>query len=177
MKMAIGFMYYLGCICCTWFGVLIKVFFLVAENLPDPGKAQDFVKKFNQVLGDDEKLRAQLEQLISPTCSCKQAEVCVVSGPSDWPRLSAYAHSLFCPTPLSGLPASNIWSARPHCPICLHPLTGLPVPNVLSGCFLWLVCPPRVLCPHPLAYLPAPVMLSDNPHCPFCSLSLDCLSF
>lgn len=48
------------------------------ENLPDPGKAQDFVKKFNQVLGDDEKLRSQLELLISPTCSCKQADVCVV---------------------------------------------------------------------------------------------------
>ncbi|EGW05963.1 Sister chromatid cohesion protein PDS5-like A [Cricetulus griseus] len=47
------------------------------ENLPDPGKAQDFVKKFNQVLGDDEKLRSQLELLISPTCSCKQADICV----------------------------------------------------------------------------------------------------
>ncbi|XP_012687245.1 sister chromatid cohesion protein PDS5 homolog A [Clupea harengus] len=49
----------------------------VAKNLPDPGKAQDFMKKFNQVLGEDEKLRVQLEQLISPTCSCKQAEICV----------------------------------------------------------------------------------------------------
>lgn len=36
------------------------------------------MKKFNQVLGDDEKLRSQLELLISPTCSCKQADVCVV---------------------------------------------------------------------------------------------------
>lgn len=51
----------------------------LSENLPDPGKAQDFMKKFNQVLGEDEKLRLQLEQLISPTCSCKQAEQCVVS--------------------------------------------------------------------------------------------------
>ncbi|OCT96788.1 hypothetical protein XELAEV_18009003mg [Xenopus laevis] len=49
----------------------------VAKNLPDPGKAQDFVKKFNQVLGEDEKLRSQLEVLISPSCSCKQADVCV----------------------------------------------------------------------------------------------------
>ncbi|XP_073501929.1 sister chromatid cohesion protein PDS5 homolog A isoform X2 [Phyllobates terribilis] len=49
----------------------------IAKNLPDPGKAQDFVKKFNQVLGDDEKLRSQLELLISPTCSCKQADICV----------------------------------------------------------------------------------------------------
>ncbi|KAI1887637.1 hypothetical protein AGOR_G00192360 [Albula goreensis] len=49
----------------------------IAKNLPDQGKAQDFMKKFNQALGEDEKLRAQLEQLISPTCSCKQAEVCV----------------------------------------------------------------------------------------------------
>ncbi|XP_032079868.1 sister chromatid cohesion protein PDS5 homolog A isoform X3 [Thamnophis elegans] len=49
----------------------------IAKNLPDPGKAQDFVKKFNQVLGDDEKLRSQLEVLISPTCSCKQADICV----------------------------------------------------------------------------------------------------
>jgi len=52
--------------------------FNCTENLPDPGKAQDFVKKFNQVLGDDEKLRSQLELLISPTCSCKQADICVV---------------------------------------------------------------------------------------------------
>ncbi|KAK7929449.1 hypothetical protein WMY93_005844 [Mugilogobius chulae] len=49
----------------------------IAKNLPDAGKAQDFMKKFNQVLGEDEKLRGQLEMLISPTCSCKQAEVCV----------------------------------------------------------------------------------------------------
>uniref|UniRef100_A0A673GK59 PDS5 cohesin associated factor A n=1 Tax=Sinocyclocheilus rhinocerous TaxID=307959 RepID=A0A673GK59_9TELE len=50
---------------------------VITQNLPDPGKAQDFMKKFNQVLGEDEKLRLQLEQLISPTCSCKQAEQCV----------------------------------------------------------------------------------------------------
>ncbi|KAK1885947.1 Sister chromatid cohesion protein PDS5 like A [Dissostichus eleginoides] len=49
----------------------------IAKNLPDAGKAQDFMKKFNQVLGEDEKLRAQLDMLISPTCSCKQAEICV----------------------------------------------------------------------------------------------------
>uniref|UniRef100_A0A8C9TG39 PDS5 cohesin associated factor A n=1 Tax=Scleropages formosus TaxID=113540 RepID=A0A8C9TG39_SCLFO len=55
------------------FGKLLTI----TKNLPDPGKAQDFMKKFNQVLAEDEKLRAQLEQLISPTCSCKQAEVCV----------------------------------------------------------------------------------------------------
>ncbi|KAG7241290.1 hypothetical protein INR49_025808 [Caranx melampygus] len=57
---------------------LIQTRFLVfPENLPDAGKAQDFMKKFNQVLGEDEKLRVQLEMLISPTCSCKQAEICV----------------------------------------------------------------------------------------------------
>lgn len=50
-----------------------------AGNLPDPGKAQDFVKKLAQVLDDDERIRDQLETLVSPTCSCKQAEVCVVS--------------------------------------------------------------------------------------------------
>ncbi|XP_070647425.1 sister chromatid cohesion protein PDS5 homolog A isoform X3 [Bos indicus] len=59
--------------CSAMFGKLMTI----AKNLPDPGKAQDFVKKFNQVLGDDEKLRSQLELLISPTCSCKQADVCV----------------------------------------------------------------------------------------------------
>lgn len=48
-------------------------------NLPDPGKAQDFVKKLAQVLDDDERIRDQLETLVSPSCSCKQAEVCVVS--------------------------------------------------------------------------------------------------
>uniref|UniRef100_A0A4W3IM19 PDS5 cohesin associated factor A n=1 Tax=Callorhinchus milii TaxID=7868 RepID=A0A4W3IM19_CALMI len=51
--------------CC----LLITVF----SNL----SSQDFMKKFNQVLGDDERLRAQLELLISPACSCKQAEICV----------------------------------------------------------------------------------------------------
>ncbi|TKS68147.1 Sister chromatid cohesion protein PDS5 -like protein A [Collichthys lucidus] len=55
------------------FGKLMSI----AKNLPDAGKAQDFMKKFNQVLGEDEKLRVQLEMLISPTCSCKQAEICV----------------------------------------------------------------------------------------------------
>ncbi|XP_053711118.1 sister chromatid cohesion protein PDS5 homolog A-like isoform X2 [Synchiropus splendidus] len=55
------------------FGKLMNI----AKNLPDAGKAQDFMKKFNQVLGEDEKLRAQLDVLISPTCSCKQAELCV----------------------------------------------------------------------------------------------------
>ena len=48
-------------------------------NLPDPGKAQDFVKKLAQVLEEDERIRDQLETLVSPACSCKQAEVCVVS--------------------------------------------------------------------------------------------------
>lgn len=36
------------------------------------------MKKFTQVLEDDEKIRKQLEALVSPTCSCKQAEGCVV---------------------------------------------------------------------------------------------------
>ncbi|CAL8333941.1 unnamed protein product, partial [Lota lota] len=49
----------------------------ISKNLPDAGKAQDFMKRFNQVLGEDEKLRIQLDTLISPTCSCKQAEICV----------------------------------------------------------------------------------------------------
>ncbi|KAI5626051.1 sister chromatid cohesion protein PDS5-like B [Silurus asotus] len=50
---------------------------VITRNLPDPGKAQDFVKKLAQVLEEDEKIRKQLETLVSPTCSCKQAEVCV----------------------------------------------------------------------------------------------------
>jgi len=58
-------------------GAMFAKLMAIAKNLPDPGKAQDFMKKFNQVLGEDEKLRVQLEQLISPTCSCKQAELCV----------------------------------------------------------------------------------------------------
>uniref|UniRef100_A0A8C3AXF6 PDS5 cohesin associated factor A n=1 Tax=Cyclopterus lumpus TaxID=8103 RepID=A0A8C3AXF6_CYCLU len=55
----------------------LPVYAFNPHNLPDAGKAQDFMKKFNQVLGEDEKLRVQLEMLISPTCSCKQAEICV----------------------------------------------------------------------------------------------------
>uniref|UniRef100_A0AAZ3RCU6 Uncharacterized protein n=1 Tax=Oncorhynchus tshawytscha TaxID=74940 RepID=A0AAZ3RCU6_ONCTS len=54
----------------------------ISKNLPDAGKAQDFMKRFNQVLGEDEKLRVQLDTLISPTCSCKQAELCVHPGVS-----------------------------------------------------------------------------------------------
>uniref|UniRef100_A0AAR2J178 PDS5 cohesin associated factor B n=1 Tax=Pygocentrus nattereri TaxID=42514 RepID=A0AAR2J178_PYGNA len=50
---------------------------VITRNLPDPGKAQDFVKKLVQVLEEDEKIRKQLETLVSPSCSCKQAEVCV----------------------------------------------------------------------------------------------------
>ncbi|XP_041730223.2 sister chromatid cohesion protein PDS5 homolog B isoform X1 [Coregonus clupeaformis] len=50
---------------------------IITRNLPDPGKAQDFVKKFAQVLEEDEKIRKQLETLVSPDCSCKQAEGCV----------------------------------------------------------------------------------------------------
>ncbi|CAB1458212.1 unnamed protein product [Pleuronectes platessa] len=50
---------------------------VITRNLPDPGKAQDFVKKLAQVLEDDERIRDQLETLVSPSCSCKQAEVCV----------------------------------------------------------------------------------------------------
>ncbi|PKU43555.1 hypothetical protein llap_6131 [Limosa lapponica baueri] len=53
---------------------------VITRNLPDPGKAQDFMKKFTQVLEDDEKIRSQLEMLVSPTCSCKQAEGCVLPG-------------------------------------------------------------------------------------------------
>lgn len=58
--------------------VLIWRFLIFKGNLPDPGKAQDFMKKFTQVLEDDEKIRNQLEMLVSPSCSCKQAEGCVV---------------------------------------------------------------------------------------------------
>lgn len=61
------------CVC-----VCIFYLFIFIGNLPDPGKAQDFVKKLAQVLEEDEKIRKQLETLVSPTCSCKQAEVCVV---------------------------------------------------------------------------------------------------
>uniref|UniRef100_A0AAY4CW91 PDS5 cohesin associated factor B n=1 Tax=Denticeps clupeoides TaxID=299321 RepID=A0AAY4CW91_9TELE len=50
---------------------------VITRNLPDPGKAQDFVKKLAQVLEEDEKIRKQLETLVSPACSCKQAEGCV----------------------------------------------------------------------------------------------------
>lgn len=38
------------------------------------------MKKLAQVLDDDERIRDQLETLVSPSCSCKQAEACVVSN-------------------------------------------------------------------------------------------------
>ncbi|XP_061103891.1 sister chromatid cohesion protein PDS5 homolog B-like isoform X2 [Conger conger] len=50
---------------------------LITRNLPDPGKAQDFVKKLAQILEEDERVRQQLDTLVSPACSCKQAEDCV----------------------------------------------------------------------------------------------------
>ncbi|OWK07014.1 hypothetical protein Celaphus_00018697 [Cervus elaphus hippelaphus] len=81
--------------CSAMFGKLMTI----AKNLPDPGKAQDFVKKFNQVLGDDEKLRSQLELLISPTCSCKQADVCVVlsfTHPTSFHSAETYESLLQC---------------------------------------------------------------------------------
>lgn len=56
----------------------LNIFHFLKGNLPDPGKAQDFMKKFTQVLEDDDKIKHQLETLVSPTCSCKQAEGCVV---------------------------------------------------------------------------------------------------
>lgn len=51
---------------------------MLSENLPDPGKAQDFMKKFDQFLEEDERIRSQLDVLVSPNCSCKLAEGCVV---------------------------------------------------------------------------------------------------
>ncbi|KAK1169511.1 hypothetical protein AOXY_G8309 [Acipenser oxyrinchus oxyrinchus] len=50
---------------------------VITRNLPDPGKAQDFMKKFAQVLEEDERIQNHLETLVSPECSCKQAEGCV----------------------------------------------------------------------------------------------------
>lgn len=41
------------------------------------------MKKLAQVLDDDERIRDQLETLVSPSCSCKQAEICVVSSEPD----------------------------------------------------------------------------------------------
>ena len=70
-------------------GLCSAVLCVAAGNLPDPGpsKAQDFVKKLAQVLEDDERIRDQLETLVSPACSCKQAEVCVVrDGGEGWER-------------------------------------------------------------------------------------------
>uniref|UniRef100_A0A4W3KHE8 PDS5 cohesin associated factor B n=1 Tax=Callorhinchus milii TaxID=7868 RepID=A0A4W3KHE8_CALMI len=51
--------------------------FFLLGNLPDPGKAQDFMKKFDQSLEEDERIQSQLDVLVSPSCSCKQAEGCV----------------------------------------------------------------------------------------------------
>uniref|UniRef100_A0A6I8NHT6 PDS5 cohesin associated factor A n=1 Tax=Ornithorhynchus anatinus TaxID=9258 RepID=A0A6I8NHT6_ORNAN len=45
----------------------------IAKNLPDPGKSTRFCKEISiRSLGDDEKLRSQLELLISPTSNPKQ---------------------------------------------------------------------------------------------------------
>ncbi|CAM9528228.1 sister chromatid cohesion protein PDS5 homolog B isoform X1 [Lampetra fluviatilis] len=57
--------------------VMFSKVMILAKHLPDPGKAQDFMKKFNQVLEEDERISGQLEVLVDNACSCKQAELCV----------------------------------------------------------------------------------------------------
>uniref|UniRef100_A0A8C6SGB2 PDS5 cohesin associated factor B n=1 Tax=Neogobius melanostomus TaxID=47308 RepID=A0A8C6SGB2_9GOBI len=57
--------------------VFAKVMVITSKEPARPRKAQDFVKKLAQVLEDDERIRDQLETLVSPSCSCKQAETCV----------------------------------------------------------------------------------------------------
>ena len=48
-------------------------------GLPDPSKALEYIKKFNQIVSEDNRIRGFLIKMTSPDCTCKKAEECVVS--------------------------------------------------------------------------------------------------
>ncbi len=51
---------------------------LFAEGLPDPPKSLESLKKFYKMVEQDQRIRALLVKIVSPDCSCKKAEECVV---------------------------------------------------------------------------------------------------
>ena len=48
-------------------------------GLPDPTKANEYIKKFNEIVHEDTRIRGYLIKLTSTDCTCKKAEECVVS--------------------------------------------------------------------------------------------------
>ena len=54
-------------------------FFSFQENLPDPSKNIEYIRRFNKMLSTDQKLQVSLGKLVNPQCSCKAAQEYVVS--------------------------------------------------------------------------------------------------
>lgn len=50
----------------------------LAETLPDPPKALDQLKKLNELMRDDKRLRALMKYLVSSDCNCRKANDNVV---------------------------------------------------------------------------------------------------
>ena len=47
--------------------------------LPEPARSLEYLKKFNEILKDDNRLRGFLIKMVHPDCTCKKAEEYVVS--------------------------------------------------------------------------------------------------
>lgn len=47
---------------------------VLAKSLPEPVKAQEFLKKFNTLLITDNRVRSYLEVIVKPDCLCREAE-------------------------------------------------------------------------------------------------------
>ena len=48
-------------------------------NLPEPVKGQEYMRRFSKMIQEDSRVRTQIVKLLSPDCTCKRAEECVVS--------------------------------------------------------------------------------------------------
>ncbi|GAB6027135.1 hypothetical protein CHUAL_013897 [Chamberlinius hualienensis] len=47
---------------------------VLAKSLPDPVKAQEFLKKLDQLIQSDSRVRTHLEVIMKPDCMCKEAD-------------------------------------------------------------------------------------------------------
>ncbi|XP_014675735.1 PREDICTED: sister chromatid cohesion protein PDS5 homolog B-like [Priapulus caudatus] len=50
---------------------------VLSRQLPDTAKAQEYIRRFSDMLRDDNRVRAYMDKLVSPDCMCKKAEECV----------------------------------------------------------------------------------------------------
>ena len=52
---------------------------LLVENLPEPNKAAEFMRKFSSILRTDQRVRQTTLKLTAPDCQCANAEDYVVT--------------------------------------------------------------------------------------------------